>query len=80
MVVRYSFANSILGPSVIRTCAASGVVGLTWAESLPLKTAITNMTSALRMFTSHSRTDDQSDPDIPACSVSPYGIGGLGTG
>src|SRR5260370_22081327 len=36
---------------MMRTCAAFGVVGLCWADRLPLKTGIASMTRALFMFT-----------------------------
>jgi hypothetical protein len=51
IIVKCCLANSILGPWMIRTCAAFGVVGLSWADRLPLKTGIANMTRALFMFT-----------------------------
>jgi hypothetical protein len=36
---------------MIRTCTAFGVLGLSWAARLPLKTEIANITRALFMFT-----------------------------
>jgi hypothetical protein len=47
IIVKRSFANSTLGPLIIRTCAALGLVGLSWADRLPLKTEIANIKSAL---------------------------------
>jgi hypothetical protein len=38
---------------MIGTCAASGAIGLTCANRLPLKIAIANMASALLMFKPH---------------------------
>src|SRR5580704_19172444 len=77
MIVRYSLANSILGPSMIRTPGASGVIGLTWAQRRPLKTAIANRTYALLMFP-HLQTDNH--PFAFRHSAFRYGIDGLGTG
>jgi len=50
IIVKCLFDNSILGPWMIRTCAAFEVVGLSWADRLPLKTEIANITRALFMF------------------------------
>src|SRR5260370_30031816 len=59
IIVKCSFANSILGPWMIRTCAAFGVVGLSWADRLPLKTEIANITRALFMLTPQNNSMGQ---------------------
>ena len=51
IIVKCAFANSISGPWMIRTCASFGVVGLSWADRLLLKTEIANIPSTLLMFT-----------------------------
>ena len=51
IIVKCSFANSIVGPWIIRTCVAFGVVGLSWADRLALKTEIANITRILFIFT-----------------------------
>src|ERR1700756_3609685 len=44
-------ANAISGPWMICTRAAFGVVGLSWANRLPLKTMIDNVRSTFFIFT-----------------------------
>ena len=80
IIVKCAFANSISGPWMIRPCTAFGVVGLSWAGRLPLKTEIANIARALFMFTPKKLNGQMIEVTFSRLIVWPYGIGGLGTG
>src|SRR5216683_5060567 len=79
IIVKCSFANSILGPWVILTSAAFGVVRLSWADRLPPKIEIANSPTALFMFKT-SKNSLRLVPLTLRFSVWCYGIGRLGRG